>query len=166
MPEFFRDYPRVKFEKEMLKDITIRLDFIRKIKDNISLFQYVQVTEGQRPEDIAFALYDDPNLYWIILFLNDMIDPYFDWPLTDKQLMTFVKEKYGVSEAYTAHHYETTSSSDLGAGVWVDFGTSFSSAVSNWDYEHELNEEKRKIKVIKPRYIAQIIREYQQELRK
>lgn len=162
--EYFSGFPKITYDGQLIRNITIRLDFIRKIKDNISIFQFVQIQSGERPEDIADKYYNDPNLYWIVLYMNDVIDPYFDWLLTDDQLFKHANTKY--INIYATHHYETTSGSDLGAGIIVDQFAPFSIPVTNLEYEQSINETKRKIKILKQEYIQQVLSEYQQELRR
>lgn len=164
MTEFFSSFPTITYNKTQLKDLTVRLDFIKNVKSNVTVFEYFLLRDGQRPEDVATIYYGNPHLYWIVLFINDKIDPYYDWLLTDDQLYKFVVNKYGVENLYTIHHYETTSQSDLGEGVWVNQGTIYSTPVSNYTYEQKLNEEKRKIKLLKRSYLQQVISEYHREL--
>lgn len=162
--ELFSGFPTINYNGQLIKDITIRLDFIRRIKDNISIFQFVQIKSGERPEDIANKYYKDPNLYWIVLFMNDVIDPYYDWLLTDDQLYKYAVGKY--TNIYATHHFETTANSDLGPGIIVDNLAPFSTPVTNLEYEQSINESKRKIKILKSAYIQQVLSEYQLELRK
>lgn len=163
--DYFSAFPKITYNGTTITDITIRLDFIQRIKSNLALFEYVQLQDGQRPEDIANIYYSDPSLYWIILYINSVIDPYYGWLLTDSQLFEYVKNKYGVDKVNSVNHYETTTQSDLGAGVWVNLGTPFCDPVTNMEYEQDLNEVKRKIKILKPSYISQVLSEYQKELR-
>src|ERR1035437_10339738 len=107
--ELFSHFPQIVYNDQLIKDITIRLDFIQRIKDNISLFQYVQLRGGQRPVDIAEIFYGNPTLYWIVLFINDVVDPYYGWLLTDSQLWSYVNKKY--SDPYATHHYEAITGS-------------------------------------------------------
>lgn len=162
--EHLEAFPKLSYFGKKMTDITIRLDFINDIKDNVAIFDFVDIRDGEKPEDLAFLIYGDAGLDWLILYLNDMVRP-SDWPMTDKQLRNYISQKYGAENIYEAHHYETTSSHDLGEGVWVNFGEPFSTAVSNYDYETELNEAKRKIKIVKTRYIQQITSEYLNKLR-
>ena len=37
------------------------------------------ITGSPRPEMVAYELYGNPQLYWIILFLNDNYDPFNGW---------------------------------------------------------------------------------------
>lgn len=163
--EYFSAFPlTTNLDGQQIKNITYRIDFINRIKENISLFQFVNIQTGQRPEDVAYQYYQDMTLYWIVLWLNDIIDPYYDWLLTDSQLYAYVQNKYGVENVNAVNHYETTASHPLGAGVWVDQTNTPNTAISNLSYEQTINEGKRKIKIVKPVYIRQILDEYQQEL--
>jgi len=162
--EFFSAFPTTKFNDVDIKNITVRLDILKRIKNNTTIFQYKLLKDGQRPEDVAQAEYGDPRLYWIILYINDIIDPYYDWLLTEDRLYEYVERKYTTEKINAVHHYVTNSNSEFGEGIWVDFGTPFSSPVTNLQYEQSVNEEKRKIKILKTRYIPQILSEYQSEL--
>ena len=160
--EYFSYFPTVSYNGDTLTNLTIRLDFINKIKDNVALFQYVNIVTGQRPEDIAFLYYGDATLYWIVLYMNNIVDPYYGWLLTDNQLYAYALQKY--TDINAIHHYVTTSSSPLGAGVITDQYNSFKTSVTNLAYEQAQNESRRKIKVLQSQYIKQVINEYIAEL--
>ena len=160
--EYFSKFPKITYNGKSIKDITIRLDFFNRIKENISIYQYIQISHGQRPEDIAYLYYDDPTLYWIVLYVNNIIDPWHDWLLTEDQLYKYAVSKY--DDIYSMHHYETTEESELGEGIIVDSLASFKTTVTNLSYEQSKNELKRKIKILKPEYIRQIISEYKKAL--
>lgn len=165
MTAYFSAFPQINYKNRVVQDITIRLDFLQRIKDNIALFEFRILQDGERPEDVALDVYGDTNLYWIILYMNDIIDPYHDWLLTEERLLEFITAKYGAENVYAVHHYETNDQSELGAGVWASLGTPFIDPVTNYDYEASLNEEKRTIKVLKNDYVSQVIAEYKKELR-
>lgn len=165
MTSLFESYPNIVYNKRSVKDITIRLDFLSRIKNNVSLFSFHNLKDGERPEDVALQFYGDPELFWIVLYINNVIDPYYDWLLTEDRLQEYIQRKYGAENVGAVHHYETTSQSDLGAGVWASLGTPFITPISNYSYESSLNEEKRKIKLLKGRYLQQVLTEYKNELR-
>ena len=162
--EFFNAFPKIKYNGMMISDISKRIDFIRRVKDNATVYQYHILQDGQRPEDVALQYYQDVKLFWIVLFLNDIVDPFYGWLLTDSQLHTYVQNKYGVENVFAVHHYETIEGSDLGIGIWVNFGTPFCEAVTNMAYEQEQNEAKRRIKVLRPVYVQQVVSEFISEL--
>lgn len=155
MSTYFLSFPKIVYDGRTITDITKRADFLDRIKKNASLFAYVILKDGDRPEDIAYEYYNDVDLYWIVLFLNEVVDPYKDWLLSSDRLTDHVKAKYGVENVNAIHHYE------LADGTWASIGTPFIvKTVSNYDYELSLNEKKRKIKLLKPAYLEQVITEY------
>jgi hypothetical protein len=161
--EYFSAFPTVvNSDGDTMTNVCIRLNFINKIKNNASIFQYVPIRTGQRPEDIANIYYGDPSLYWIVLWMNDVVDPYYGWLLTDNQLMEYANVKY--ANVYATHHYETIAGSNLPIGTIVNQGTAFSQAITNLAYEQTQNEKKRNIKILQPQYKAQVLAEYQAEL--
>lgn len=52
-----------------------------------------------------------------------------------------------------------------GGTDWVQLKTKQNRAVSNFEYEDHLNEEKRMIKLVKPNYIGQFVNEYEKLLK-
>jgi hypothetical protein len=73
---------------------------------NIEVFYQYSVQDGDTPEIVASKYYGDPNRYWMVLFANQMIDPYFDWILNQNDLNNNIIEKYGnigTAQA-TLHH--------------------------------------------------------------
>lgn len=104
---------------ELVSDIFFRAKFREAVKnENIDYFLYT-VRDGDTPESIAGKYYGDPKAHWVILFANDIVDPYYDWPLSQKNFNAYIKEKYGsiTSAQTTVHHYEkivTTTDSRTG----------------------------------------------------
>lgn len=158
MYDLFSRFPTTKRNGVDVPNLTIRLDFINRIKSNKSVFAYRILQDGQRPEDIALYEYGDTALYWIILMINNISDPFHGWLLTEKQLYDYCVRKYGADKIYSVHHYENAD------GDWVNLGSGNTRTVTNMVYETELNESKRKIKILKKEYISQVVAEYNKEL--
>lgn len=162
---FLKGFPKITFDKKEVTDLGRRLQVISRIKNNVALFSHYNIMDDERPEDVSLKHYGDPELYWVILLMNDICDPYYEWVLSDKDLLEYIERIYGVENIYAVHHYETTEASDLGAGVWVNQGTPFSTAVSNFSYYSQENEKKRRIKILNPIYMQQVIAEYEREIK-
>lgn len=160
--EYFENFPQVVIDNSgnTITNICLRVNFFQSIKNNASLFELLQINDGERPEDIATLAYDDPTLYWVILWANDITNTFTQWPLNSDELMDYVSQVYGAENIFAIHHYETIENSPLGIGVIVNQGHAFSQSVSNFDYEDGLNEAKRNIKVLDPAYINQVISAY------
>ena len=70
-----------KLVTNLLKRVALRT----KVRTNAALFDTYNVKEGQTPEMIADKLYGDPNLHWIVMYINNITDRYHQWPLTTPQ---------------------------------------------------------------------------------
>jgi hypothetical protein len=157
---YFDNFDKITFDGKRVTNILKRVDLFNQIKNNAAIYDFLKIQDGETPEDLALLIYGNSNLFWIILWANNIIDTHLEWPMTDAQLLTVMQEKYGEENVYNTHHYETTDQSDLGAGVIVNQGTPFSVEVSNYTFEHRENEKKRKIRIINKAYVSQIIDEF------
>ncbi len=108
-------------------------------------------------------MYDDPELHWVILLLNDITDRYHQWPQNTNQCLAYINEKYSKVDA--THHYEiaqvagdTTIKIDIGTDN-TDYPTA--SVITNYEYEEELQDEKRKIRLLDPAYLGAFVAEYE-----
>ena len=160
----------VKIVTNLLKRVAVRT----KIKTNALILDTYNVKNGETPESIADKLYDDPQLHWVVLLVNDITDRYHDWPMMEQQFNTYVNEKYDNPDG--VHHYEISQESgdttkkievynpelltDAGA---VSDSTAYGSAttVTNREYEEQQQDQKRKIKLLDPRYIEQFVDEFE-----
>ena len=58
------------------------------------MYDTYDVKEGETPEMIADKLYDDPELHWVVLMVNDITDRFHQWPMSAFQFEQYVKDKY------------------------------------------------------------------------
>lgn len=144
---------------KLVTDITTRIASSAEIRKNIYLYDTYDVLDGETPEIVADKFYNDSFLHWIILITNDIIDPYEDWVKSSDSLMEYVIQKYGDSNIYHIHHYENTN------GDWVMSNAPMAISISNYEYEHRLNEQKRNIKILQPVYISSFINEVENKLK-
>ena len=97
---YFSNFPIIPYDSVgsyEFKDVTNilkRVAIRSKVKTNTMLFDTYNVREGETPESIADKLYDDSQLHWVIMLVNDITDRYHDWPLNGAQFNQFVDEKY------------------------------------------------------------------------
>lgn len=160
----YNNYPKTIHNKRKISNLTVRLSIINDIKTNFNIFQKFILRAGQSPEDIALEFYNDEELFWLVLMVNNISDPYHGWYMTDSDLDTYVKDKYGPENVYNIHHYETITGSVYPVGTYVDFGAPFSKSVTNYVYEESLNEKRQRIKLLKPSYLPQLLSEIEQQL--
>jgi len=155
----------VKVVTNLLKRVAVRT----KIKTNALILDTYNVKNGETPESIADKLYDDPELHWVVLMINDITDRYHQWPMYEQQFNTYVNEKY--SDPDGVHHYEISQTSgDTSVKVEVynnsalfsgdtDF-YSGASIITNRQYEEREQDKKRQIKLLDPAFLDQFVEEY------
>ncbi|MDW7641348.1 MAG: baseplate wedge protein 53 [Nitrosarchaeum sp.] len=160
--------------KNLFKRAKLRTDTI----NVITAFNYYQIEDNQRPDVIAQKLYGDAELDWVILITNNITNIREEWPLSNQNLYNHMIEKYETENALSSiHHYETTEVKDeynrlvVPSGLQVDSNYSITyskldnalvtvspvKSVTNYEYEINENEEKRKIRVLKPQYLSVVI---------
>lgn len=250
---YFDLFPKIKYDingdgmhVESVTNIFRRMGILREVLSNAGSYVLYEVEENDTPEILAEKVYNDAGAGWIILYANKIIDPQFDWPMSDQVFKDYIIGKYGsVANAQTTyHHYEkvvetrvadpstsyttllpaytrrysvgeeryTENSLDVPYTYYTPYANNliltadtilvtadnvtftvdhsnhasyddtslpeyysyeahningktvflntYGNAVTNYDYELELNEAKRYIKVIKAQYYTQIMKEF------
>jgi len=127
-----------------LRDITRNVRVRREVLANITLYEYYDIRDGETPEIIAEKVYGSAQYHWIVMLLNEKYDYISDFPLNDVDLLDHVTKKYGAGNEYMPHHYADPN------GYVVNSTFPSAVSVSNFDYEEDLNQQKRRIKLISP----------------
>jgi hypothetical protein len=164
------DYIRV---KNLFKKGKLREDIFQ----NLAFFEKYKVVGDDRPDNVAFEVYDDASLDWIVLLSNNVLNIQSEWPLPQTDFDRFVLDKYGDYDTlYNGiHHYETEEVKNsqgvtiVPAGLQVDSSYSLSYydffidqqitagnisiPVTNYEYEEKIENDKRNIYLLKPRYL-------------
>ena len=133
-----------------------------KVKSNALLYDTYDVKNGETPESLAFKLYGDAELHWVIMLVNDITDRYHDWPMTEAQFSQFVQDKYDNVDG--THHYEISQSSG-DTSIKINIGTdntNYPSAtlITNYEYEQSQQDSKRKIRLLDPSFVADFVEEF------
>ncbi len=116
MSKFYDLFPRIQYDIagdgtnkiDTIVDISLRLGVVSDIKNNsMSYYEYI-IREGDTPENLADRVYGSAEYHWIILLMNDIINPLFDWPLSSDAFNQYITNSYGsIATAKTrVHHYE------------------------------------------------------------
>ena len=165
-----------------VKNIFRRSKLRTDVDQTITAFNYYYVKESYRPDMVAEEIYNDSELDWVVLTSNNIINVRDQWPLSHNDLYNHILEKYGSEQNILGiHHYETKKMVDeynrtvIPAGLQVDANFTFQYknysnsmvtvnpvvSVTNYDYETKLNEEKRRIKILKPQFLSLFITDHQ-----
>ena len=166
-------------ERIAVKNIFKRAKLRTDIDQAITGFTYYQIPDNTRPDVIAQDTYGDPELDWVILITNNIMNVRDEWPLSNNDLYDYMLEKYGsVEKLNEINHWETTGIKDnynrilLKSGLEVDKEFTFTysisntiytvnptAAVTNEEYEIRKNESKRTIKLLKPEYLSTFVKD-------
>jgi hypothetical protein len=105
MAKYFNYFPKTLYSLEdkgskldTITNIIARFGFEDRLKENSASFYKYQIKDSDTPEIIASKFYDNPERHWIVLLFNNVIDPQWDWPLTDRRLNEYIDNKYSSPE--------------------------------------------------------------------
>lgn len=117
---YFRQIPSFQYisrktgEQNLSDYIPVKNFFKRgKIRDdifeNLAYFTKYSIKGDDRPDNVAFKVYGDESLDWVILLCNNILNIQSEWPMTQRTFERVMLEKYGSYEnLYSGiHHYET-----------------------------------------------------------
>ena len=168
------DYIRVKnlFRKGKLRE---------DIFQDLTVFQKYSIKGNDRPDNVAFEVYVDSKLDWVVLMSNNILNIQTEWPLPQTDFDRFVLDKYGdYNTLYNGvHHYETEEVENsqgvviVPKGLQVDSSYSISfydyltgeqvttgnlaTPITNYEYEEKVENDKRNIFLLKSTYLGVII---------
>ena len=164
-------FPNLSYDAKGNGNETIMKDIFRRVKlvteNQLVEFDYYNVQNGEAPEIIAHKYYGDSEMHWTILVVNDIIDYYSDWPMSVQAFEQYVSDKY--TNPNGVHHYETNQTSG-GTTETINVGmntTDYPSAtaVSNYQHEQTLQEQKSQIRLIQPRFIDDFVKEFEKKIK-
>ena len=176
------DYIRV-------KNLFKRTKISEQVFNDLTFFTKYQIITDERPDNVAFKVYGDSNLDWMVLLANNIINVQQEWPLEHTSYNNNLISKYGSDAALqNIHHYETKEikntvgkvivpeglevSSDFsitffdtGLGVQQTVSTEIVTEITNEVYENRINDAKRNINIIKPRFVGLVIEEIEKAMK-
>ena len=138
-------------------DITKNVRILKEVLSNITLYDEYDVKDGETPEIIAEKVYGNALYHWVILLVNERYDGILDFPQPDRVIDQLIIDKYGVENIDGIHHYVKEVD---GKFYEVSSDVAGATVVTNKDYEYYLNESKRRIKLISPTLVSQVLKEY------
>ena len=105
--------------KNIFKKGRIRPD----IFGNLNFFTKYKVIGDDRPDNVAYEIYNDPSLDWVVLLSNNILNVQSEWPLTQGALDDVLIKKYGSYEKlHSIHHYETIEIKNSRGGIILPGG--------------------------------------------
>ena len=151
--------------------------FIREdIFQELSFFTKYKIQGDDRPDNVAWNFYQESGLDWLVLTCNNIINIQTEWPLSQTDFDRFLLDKYETYEKLNEiHHYETIEIKTTRGTVIVKEGlqvdsnftvtyydditekqvtpTKLTTSVTNYVYEQKIEDKKRNIFLLKPKYL-------------
>ena len=180
------DYPSLKndrrsaYDYQVVKNIFKRAVLRNDVFDEVTAFTKYSVEGDERPDQVAFDFYQDPNLDWVVLTTNNIVHVRDEWPMGNQDFLTYLNGKYTAEELANIHHYETDVLRDSrgrlihpkGLTVPSNYSISFldngvlrtESKITSFTFlEHEtnLNDGKRNINILKPEYLTVFLEDFE-----
>jgi hypothetical protein len=179
------DYPSLANDRSSAYDYQIVKNIFKRavLRDDIfgesTAFTKYSVQGDDRPDQVAYKLYNDSGLDWVVLTTNNIIHVRDEWPMGNQDFLTYLNAKYTTQELSNIHHYETEIIRDSRGrliqpeGLTVPAGHSISfvdngvlrteSKVKSFtflDNETNLNDAKRDINVLKKGYLDLFLEDF------
>ena len=119
MPSYFRQVPEFEYvsrtadtknisEYSPVKNLFKRGKLKEDIFNDLTLFTKYQITGDDRPDNVAFQVYQDSKLDWVVLLSNNIINIQDEWPLTNQSFENYLLNKYeNEQNIHGIHHYES-----------------------------------------------------------
>ena len=166
---YFANFPIIPYDSvgngnfKLVTNLLKRVAVRSKVKSNILFFDTYDVKEGETPELIADKLYNDPELHWVVLMMNNITDRYHQWPKNTNQFIAYINDKYNNIDA--THHYEISQVSG-DTTIKIDIGTDntdypTASIVTNFEYEEAQQDKLRSIRLLDPAYLEDFVEEFE-----
>jgi hypothetical protein len=90
------------------KNLFKRVKLSEEIFENLTFFTKYKINDEDRPDNVAYKVYDDANLDWLVMLSNNIINYESEWPMDQISYNNYLLGKYGSYEnLYSIHHYET-----------------------------------------------------------
>lgn len=196
--DLFADFPRISYSlddnktQQIVTDIFKRVILSEEFKQNSAFFEEYEVKGGETPEQVSHRFYGTTNLHWVVLLVNDIIDPRFNWPKSEQDLTTVTEEKYGGQDSiFTVQNalnengkrvetffllaenssyenpirlvYEDKSPEYTKQPIqWLDDPPNTARYETNFDVESSRNEINRSIRILKPQIVVEIMNKYKE----
>jgi hypothetical protein len=174
-----RRYYNIDGVEYLVTNIAANVNISTATKLQKSLFLDYQIRDEETPRDIAERLYDDHNLYWTILVINDMTNVVNDWPLSYTTLYERAQREYTDAELNAVVAYADPDGNQVDIGG-IRFNQGYDDVtptdaeivnlftltpITQLELLEMQNEVKRKIKLVDPDLIEDFVSAFREALK-
>jgi len=92
---YFNKFPIIQYANTMVRNITERTRILHNHLVNPDAYFPYTLPDHMRADLLANQLYQDSFMDWILYLNNNVMDPYYDWHLSDNEFYATINDKYG-----------------------------------------------------------------------
>lgn len=193
---YFNYIPNIEYDTKPIQypfsqsDYVVAKNFFKRYQVNQDVFSYsvffkkYSIVEGEKIYQLAEKAYGDQFLDWVIILTNNLVNPLFDWPLSESDLRKYCEKNYDDPYA-TIKYYKTNEvltrngTPIIKPDLIVDekfynsthkywdvdevktiSGNILSYPITIFEYEQQENEKKREIFLLKPQYLESFLDDF------
>lgn len=183
----FEEHPTITYElngkKFAVKNLFILVTLREILKHNNKFLMSYDLSSSERPDIVAEKVYGNSDLAWLVLLVNDIVDPTNEWVHSTTQFQKYLNTKYETAkELYsTAYTLKDGKVQDREAmGILNDGKSPFNTKLSKLDAsatdiakyqeitnayaEDLLNESRGTIKLIRKEYLNEVLADISKKL--
>lgn len=154
-------FPTMKYNGVLISDISHRFTLSPTLSSLVSKYHNIQIAEFSTPESISLRFYGTTDYWWLVLAINNIIDPLYDWLMSEDEVIRYCELKYG-DDINEHHHYEDEEFNKYEAdSIEMD-----RTPITNMEWELHLNDKKRRINIIGEKYLPIIENELNNMIKK
>ena len=166
MAAYFSNFPTIRYKSELI-DTNVKNIMVRGIlRDEAKklLLETIEINSGDRSDQVAHLLYRNSEMDYLFYLLNDIIDPYYEWYLTEKQFNEYLYNTYNTEIDSIRYYREIKEGDDFNYdGLIVNIETyelmdaveqALYEAITNREYENDLNYQRRLFNAIRPESVG------------
>ena len=99
---FFQLFPKTTYDFQLngirnsIIDIFRYVDVLDDLVNNFTGYQFIDIQDGERPDQLSMRLYGTPDYYWTFFVMNDFLkDGLRNWPKGSYELSQAIDDYYG-----------------------------------------------------------------------
>lgn len=109
------------------RNILTRARILEEVKNASAAYRSYTIRDGERPEHLAKRIYGRADLHWIILLFSEILDPYFQWPMSSEEILAVMEKRYSGKAYFIEYKKPVKGQLDF----WFETGTAATVVLSN-----------------------------------
>lgn len=166
--KYFKNFPKITYNGLESIDMSVRFKIVDVIMKNHNTYYNYYWQDSDRIDIIATKYYGNPDLAWLVMLSGEIFDWIYDLPLNSYDFYDYMKRKYPEYDIETlkttVYSYQDSLGTNIDKLTYDALDELDRSMTSVYQFEHDLNESKRNIKLVSKSLVPDIIKEFDYRL--